>query len=96
MEPTGLAGLDRREPLEQLREIAQRFGLGGLLRLFTRCSRCNLLLEPASKAAAQGSVPPRVWAAEAQFHRCPSCARFYWSGSHTDYMRSVIAEVVES
>jgi uncharacterized protein with PIN domain len=83
-------------PLEQLREVARHFDLGGELDLFTRCSRCNSPLEPASKAAAQGSVPPRVWVAQTRFQRCPSCERFYWSGSHTDRMRDVIAELVAS
>ncbi len=73
-----------------------RFDLARRVRLFTRCSRCNTPLEPASKAEARGSVPTRVWHAESRFRRCPGCARFYWSGSHTDRMRRVIDGVLAS
>ncbi len=93
---SGVYLVEAIEPLEQLREVARHFGLGGRLHPFTRCSRCNAALESAPKASAQGSVPPRVWATQAQFQRCPSCGRFYWSGTHTDRMRAVIADVVEN
>jgi uncharacterized protein with PIN domain len=93
---SGVYLVEAIEPLEQLREVARHFALAGGLHPFTRCSRCNALLEFASKAIAQGSVPPRVWATQTQFQRCPSCERFYWSGTHTDRMRAVIADVVET
>jgi uncharacterized protein with PIN domain len=93
---SGVAVVASEDPLAQLREVAVRFDLARRVHLFTRCSRCNTPLEPASKAEARGSVPPRVWHAESRFRRCPDCARFYWSGSHTDRMRRVIDGVLAS
>jgi hypothetical protein len=93
---SGVYLVEAIEPLEQLREVARHFDLAESLHPFTRCSRCNARLESTSKAIAHGSVPPRVWAAQTQFQRCPSCKRFYWSGTHTDRMRAVIADVVEN
>jgi uncharacterized protein with PIN domain len=91
---SGVAVVAAENPLAQLREVAVRFDLARRVHLFTRCSRCNTPLEPVSKAEARGSVPPRVWRAESRFRRCPGCARFYWSGSHTDRMRRVIDGVL--
>jgi len=93
---SGVVVVASEEPLVQLRDIVERFDLARQARLFTRCSRCNTPLEAASKAEARGSVPPRVWNAQTQFRRCPGCARFYWSGSHTDRMRRVVDGVLDS
>lgn len=70
-------------PAEQLREVAQVFGLDLGVKLFTRCLRCNVeLAAVADPAAVRDRVPPRVFAAQARFTVCPACGRIFWSGSH--------------
>ncbi|MEJ5365352.1 MAG: Mut7-C RNAse domain-containing protein [Desulfosoma sp.] len=85
-----LPGVFFCEPLrveEQCRKLAQ----AGLIRreevrLFSRCLRCNRLLEEAPKEEVGGVVPDYVYATAPSFCRCPSCGRAYWPGSHWDRM----------
>ncbi len=82
------------EPLAQLREVALAFDLGHDADPFSRCSLCNVTLEPATREEARGHVPPRVQAAGDRFRRCPACRRFYWEGSHVAHMRRVLEALV--
>jgi len=82
----GLVSLASDDPLEQLREVAGRFGLHDAA-VFTRCSRCNTALEPLAAGDAAGGVPPAVVEAGLPLARCPECGRVYWEGSHTRRMR---------
>jgi uncharacterized protein with PIN domain len=88
--------VEQEDPITQLREVAEAFQLAQHTRLFTRCSRCNTPLVPASREQASGSVPPRILDAVTRLLRCPGCERFYWSGSHTRRMRRVAEEVLFS
>jgi hypothetical protein len=80
--------------LAQLREVVSRFGLAAHAQPFSRCSRCNAPLEPASLDAVRDRVPPRVAASHVAFLRCPGCRRVYWEGSHVARMRRVLDEVL--
>ncbi len=82
-------------PLAQLAEVAARFSLR-TDRLFSRCLRCNLPLEPAAEADVLARVPADVRARQTVFHRCRRCARLYWEGSHTARMRDDIAQALGS
>jgi uncharacterized protein with PIN domain len=77
-------------PMEQLREIAQRFALAQHVRPFTRCSRCNVALREATGEQAAGDVPLRVLERDLPLRRCPDCGRFYWMGSHVKRMQRMM------
>jgi len=66
----------------QLRELERALALSAKERPFTRCSRCNELLEPAPPESVAAQVPPRVRLEQSRFARCPGCGRVYWEGSH--------------
>ncbi len=54
---------------------------------FTRCPRCNKVLENAPSEDAQGSVPEYVLSQNPSGIRfCPSCRRFFWPGTHKKRM----------
>lgn len=91
----GLTLVASEDSREQLREVARRFGLAAHARPFSRCSRCNAELEPASREAVLADVPPRVAATHVGFLRCPGCRRVYWEGSHVERMRRVLGEALE-
>jgi len=55
-------------------------------RCFTRCLRCNDLLEDAEPAAVRKTVPDYIAAVHRRFRRCPSCERVYWPGTHRSGM----------
>ena len=53
----------------------------------TRCSMCNVLLNPTREQdLPSGAVPERVRALHHEFWSCPSCKRVYWKGTHFDSM----------
>ena len=76
--------LRAEQPEAQLREVCAALDLERHFRPFTRCSVCNAALVEATPASVRGEVPERVFREEPRFRRCPSCARVYWRGSHTD------------
>jgi len=77
------------EPRQQLLEVARRFDLAGSVRPFTRCLKCNRILEDASRESVLERVPPRV-AGKDKFRVCPGCGRVYWEGSHHERMTRLL------
>lgn len=79
------------EPEAQLREVVLALGLKpDAAVMLSRCSLDNAALEEATKADAEGHVPPGVFAAHERYWRCPACARFYWRGTHTERIEAVL------
>jgi uncharacterized protein len=74
--------LRSQNPLEQTLEILRRFNLGSALAPFTRCLRCNTLLQSAKKSEVFNQLEPLTRIYYEQFRRCPGCGQVYWSGSH--------------
>ena len=75
--------LDSEDPLTQLRQVTARFDLDVLSGLFSRCIRCNVVLEPVGdKAAIRERVHSNVYARYDRFLTCPQCGTVFWHGSH--------------
>lgn len=81
-------------PFEQVREVVRAFALHARVQPFTRCSRCNAPLRPATREEVRAQVPPRVLAARTTFQRCDGCGRVYWHGSHTVRMERAIHRIL--
>jgi hypothetical protein len=77
-------------PLDQLREVVTRFDLDWRAGLFSRCTVCNRLLQPAAPVEVSGRVPAGVVAEQRCFQHCLSCGRVYWHGSHAERMRRAL------
>jgi hypothetical protein len=73
-----------RLPDRQLAEVVRFFGLTESVALFSRCLRCNTLLEPVAKAAIMHRLELKTKQYFHRFNRCPDCDRIYWRGSHHD------------
>ena len=68
---------------EQLQQVIRELDLlVEATRVFTRCDRCNVAVEPIEKAAVKERVPPYVFQTQQTFHVCPSCHRVYWAATH--------------
>lgn len=63
--------------------LSRRLAVDWLARPFSRCLRCNVVLEAGDPAAVPFDVHGPV-------HRCPSCGRNYWWGSHTRRMGATL------
>lgn len=89
------AFLHATDPRRQLREICDRFQLDGRIAPFTRCARCNGVVEPISAATLEDDAPPRIVAEHGHgaLSRCSGCRQVYWPGSHLMRLRQRLAEV---
>lgn len=77
------------EPLNQLREIVDRFQLDRLFAPFSRCIRCNGEIAAVSaESLGPGEVPAGVLEDFDAFSRCTECGQVYWPGSHFDRLRA--------
>jgi uncharacterized protein with PIN domain len=78
---------------EQTIEVVRRFNLSELIAPFTRCLRCNALLEEAAKAEIIDNLEPLTKVYYNQFRRCTGCKKIYWSGSHFPKLQRKIEEI---
>lgn len=61
---------------------------------FGRCSRCNTALQTRTPFEAHGEVPGRVVRTAKRLFRCPTCAQWYWEGSHVARLRESLAAAI--
>jgi uncharacterized protein with PIN domain len=71
---------------DQLRQVVAHFRIDPAEGLFTRCVRCNELLEEVPKPRVAGKVPPFVFRTQRSFGSCARCGRIYWKGTHWEEM----------
>ena len=82
-QPRRLIVLGSGDPVEQLRQVVAECGIDPRAHLFSRCIRCNRVLEEiADKEAVRAAVHPNVFSRYDTFHTCPSCHTVFWKGSH--------------
>jgi uncharacterized protein len=75
--------LTATDPTDQLREMVLQMSIAPQeMRLLQRCIRCNEQLREMTREDAFGHVPDYVFETHVSFHRCPTCQRVYWRGSH--------------
>jgi uncharacterized protein with PIN domain len=60
---------------------------------FSRCVRCNDLLNPVDKQSVADRLPSYVFQNHRQFRECPQCRRLYWRGTHWSGMRSQLDQI---
>ena len=82
--------LRSQNPLEQTIQVMNRFDLSANLAPFSRCLRCNALLEPADKQKIIHQLEPLTKVYYNEFRRCPECSQVYWSGSHFEKLQKRI------
>lgn len=72
---------------DQLKAVLKYFNLRILQsQMFSRCLEDNGLLVPVEKEAIRAEVYPYTYQHHANYRRCPTCRRVYWSGSHIEAM----------
>jgi uncharacterized protein len=78
------------QPLEQLREVLNRFDLKKRMAPFSRCLVCNGELLPVEKKEIEALLLPETKSYFDLFFRCSLCRRIYWEGSHFTHMKRII------
>ena len=79
----------------QLRQLVEDLKLdlkGG----FSRCVRCNELLQRVEKDNVADRLPPYVFHNHSDFMECSLCLRLYWRGTHWSGMMSQLSQVYTS
>lgn len=82
-----------QEPQEQTREVFKRFELSDSVAPFTRCLRCNALLERATKSEIWAELEPLTKKYYNEFRRCRLCGQLYWPGSHYPKLAAQIESI---
>lgn len=77
-------------PLEQLREVVERWRLRRPEELMTRCLLCNTELLAVAPAEAATLVPVGARDLPGPVRRCAGCGRVYWRGSHVRRMEGAL------
>jgi uncharacterized protein len=75
-------------------EVLRRFDLFDAVAPFTRCTRCNGVLQPISKEAISHRLLPKTRQYYDEFRICRTCDRIYWKGSHYQRMQQLIRSVL--
>ncbi len=84
------------DPFEQLKEVIKLLDLNPPdIKPFSRCTRCNTLLNKTEKNSIRGKVPDYIWETNDIFQMCNDCHRIYWPGSHTRNCKEIIKKVFE-
>jgi len=81
-------------PRRQLVEVLRRFDLFQTVTPFSRCLRCNGILQPVSKDAISHRLPPKTQQYYDEFRICQACNQIYWKGSHYQRMQQLIERVL--
>jgi len=83
------------EPLEQAREVVQRFDLRDQVRPFRRCVACNGLIVPVGKQDVLPRIPPKTARWLDEYFVCRSCDKLFWRGTHVPKLEEMIARILE-
>ncbi len=81
-------------PRHQLVGVLRRFDLFQMVAPFTRCIRCNGILQPVSKQAISHRLEPKTRQYYDEFRICHACDQIYWKGSHYERMQQFIDNVL--
>ena len=91
--------LEENYPALQLKEVVGHFQDRIRLRVFTRCTECNVGLEEVSSEEVKELVPPFVFQGHKKYRRCPNCQKVFWRGTHRPQvdlqLRSVLGELYD-
>jgi uncharacterized protein len=83
-----------QKPIEQTVETIRRFELAAALAPFTRCLRCNGVLNRTEKKAVMDQLEPLTQLYYDDFTKCPSCSQTYWRGSHVGKLETRVANIL--
>jgi uncharacterized protein len=82
------------EPVEQLKEVLNRFDLMNILHPFTRCTICNGEVASVIKEEIDKVLQPKTRNYYNDFKKCTSCGNIYWEGSHYEKMKKFVNSLI--
>jgi len=85
----------QRFPRNQIGYLVGRLDLCGLIHPFSRCIRCNGMLQGVARETVAEELPGHVREVCDEIMRCQDCRQIYWKGSHYEKMREFIGKLCE-
>ena len=82
-------------PDVQLREVVRRYELAPRIAPFSRCVRCNAVLDEVALDEVYDDIPPRTRVEHTEFARCPTCGQIYWPGSHHEALHAELSDIID-
>ncbi|MCD4735810.1 MAG: Mut7-C ubiquitin/RNAse domain-containing protein [Bacteroidales bacterium] len=82
-------------PLQQIREIIDRFDLKKKARPVSRCLECNGEISVVDKDDVVHLLLPKTIKYFTRFYQCESCEKLYWEGSHYKRMKAKLNEILQ-
>jgi uncharacterized protein with PIN domain len=79
---------------EQIKRILDLLDIRKSIKPFSRCLRCNSLLNTVGKEEIAARIPPKVKAFCDEYSYCSSCDKIYWEGIHFTEMKRVIDRIL--
>ena len=70
------------DPIQQSREVLQRFAIRDKIQPFRRCLRCNGDLISVELDEVSARLPAKTRQYYDEFFLCQKCQQVYWKGSH--------------
>ena len=86
--------LRTRDSTKQLTAVLHRFQLHDEITPWTRCLRCNGLLEPVGKEAILHRLEPKTKRYFNEFRICEACQQIYWKGSHYTRLQAIVTNAL--
>lgn len=83
------------DPDQQIKELFQRFSLRNQIKPFSRCMKCNGLLEKVRPDEVEDRIPPKVKKWHSIFYKCSNCGQVYWKGSHFNKLEQKVAALIK-
>ena len=80
-------------PMEQSREVLQRFALWAKIQPFKRCLRCNGDLVPVKLDEVSARLPTKTRQYYDEFFLCQKCQQIYWKGSHYSKLQQLVEQL---
>ena len=80
---------------EQIRQIIDYLDIKDNIKPFSRCLRCNTLLNMVPKEQILDRIPPKTKQYCDEYVQCPSCDRIYWKGTHFIHMEKVVRQILD-
>lgn len=85
--------LRTRDSRAQVTAVLHRFQLHDEITPWSRCLRCNGLLQPVAKADVLYLLEPKTKRYFDEFRQCQNCEQVYWQGSHVERLRPFVESV---
>ncbi len=81
------------DPIQQSREVLQRFALWAKIRPFRRCLRCNGDLVSVEFDEVSARLPAKTRQYYNEFYLCQRCQQVYWKGAHYSDLQQLVKQI---